>query len=178
MIGVQDFFGVYDWTFEYIQDHYGEDALHEYWGKYIAFHSQKHAFDLIREKGIEGMIEYWGHTLAEEEAGYRFERGENSLFSDMFDCPAKRWLREHGRGVFADYCDHCQGWVEPMLEAAGFRSDHEHDHHGHCWSARWPDTPEGRKASDEAWEQNRRRFREQYPDTMQDVHSYRWGERL
>ena len=178
MIGVQDFFGVYDWTFKYIQDNYGEDALHEYWGTYIAFHSQKHAYDLIREKGIQGMLEYWGHTLDAEEAGYRFERGENSFFNDMFDCPAHRWLREHDKHEYEDYSDHCMGWVQPVLEAAGFRADHEHDHDDHCWWMIWPDTPEGKKASEEAWEENQRNFREQYPDSTQHVHSYHWGKRL
>ncbi len=178
MIGVQDFFGVYDWTFRYIADNWGEAALHHYWGTYIAFHSQEHAYDLIREKGIEGMMQYWGHTLTEEEAGYRFERGENFLRTEMFDCPAKRWLREHDSHEYHDYCAHCYGWVEPMLEAAGFRSDHEHDHHGHCWSTKWPDTAEGQKASERAWDENRRRFREQYPDTTGNVHSYHWGRKV
>ena len=71
MIGVQDFIGYYDFTFEYLRrNHGGDPAVEEYWAQTIAFNSQAHAVKLIEEKGFEGMAEYWGHTLVSEKAGF------------------------------------------------------------------------------------------------------------
>lgn len=133
MLGVQDFIGTYDWTFEYLRRTYGEDTLREYWGKCIAFDSQQHAVKLITEKGFAGMEEYWGHTLAMEEAGYVATRSEGCYRIDMHRCPSKGFLLEHGLGAYADYCEHCMGWIKPVMDRAGFVLDHVHNHQGQCW---------------------------------------------
>jgi hypothetical protein len=133
MIGVQDFNGHYDWTFEYIRRTFGEDALARYWAEAIAFDSQAHAFDLMREKGFDGMQEYWGHTLTQEEAGYAITRTDDVFRIDMHECPSKGYLLEHGLEAYHDYCTHCIGWIEPVAERAGFTVDHEHNHCGQCW---------------------------------------------
>ena len=39
MIGVQDFCGHYEWTFKYIEETYGKEALEKYWSEAIAFDS-------------------------------------------------------------------------------------------------------------------------------------------
>lgn len=133
MIGVQDFCGHYDWTFQYLLETYGEETLEAYWAEAIAFDSQRHAYDLIREKGFEGMEEYWGHTLELEEAGYALTRTENLFRIDMHRCPSKGFLLEHGLEAHSDYCSHCMGWIAPVAQKAGFTIDHEHNHRGQCW---------------------------------------------
>jgi len=137
MLGVQDFIGYYDWTFEYVRRKYGEEALREYWGKAIAFDSQQHALRRFKEKGLDGMYEYWSHTLEMEKAGYTMTRGENYLRTDMFACPSKGFLIKHGLEAYHDYCEHCTGWVIPLMEKVGFLVDHEHNHAGQCWSERY-----------------------------------------
>ncbi|MBM3289628.1 MAG: hypothetical protein FJY92_05705 [Candidatus Hydrogenedentes bacterium] len=133
MIGVQDFCGHYDWTFEYIRRTFGEDALQRYWAEAIAFDSQSHAFDLIARKGFEGMAEYWGHTLTQEEAGYAIARTEDAFRIDMHECPSKGFLIQNGLEAYHDYCAHCMGWIAPVAQRAGFTIDHEHNHCGQCW---------------------------------------------
>ncbi|MBI4557290.1 MAG: hypothetical protein HY706_06885 [Candidatus Hydrogenedentes bacterium] len=133
MIGVQDFNGHYDWTFEYIRRTFGEKALREYWSEAISFDSQRHAFELMRDKGFVGMDEYWAHTLTQEEAGYSLTRTEDVFRIDMHDCPSKGYLIEHGLAAYEDYCEHCMGWIGPLAQAAGFTVDHEHNHCGQCW---------------------------------------------
>lgn len=133
MIGVQDFCGHYDWTFEYLRRTYGEEAVQRYWRECIAFDSQRHALDLMREKGFDGMEEYWGYTLTQEEAGYAITRTEGTFRIDMHACPSKGFLMEHGLEAYHDYCAHCMGWIGPVAEAAGFTIDHEHNHCGQCW---------------------------------------------
>lgn len=133
MIGVQDFIGYYDWTFEYLRRTYGEEAVHDYWLRAISLDSQRHARELIEAKGFEGMHEYWAHTLEEEEAGYTFDEGEDYFRIDMFDCPSKGFLIKRDQAEFHDYCDHCMGWVKPLMDDAGFETHSEHNHHGQCW---------------------------------------------
>jgi len=133
VLGVQDFIGYYDWTFEFLRRNYGEQAVKEYWGKCIAFDSQQHARQLILEKGFDGMEEYWHHTLEMEEAGYTIQRGEDFFRIDMFACPSKGFLIAHGLEAYHDYCDHCVGWIGPIMQEAGFLINYEHNHAGQCW---------------------------------------------
>lgn len=89
MIGVQDFIRYYDWTFEFLRSQYGEAALQQYWAENIAFNSQNHANVLIQEKGLQGMAEYWGHTLDSEAAGFRAELKQDYYRIDMYECPRR-----------------------------------------------------------------------------------------
>jgi hypothetical protein len=159
MLGVQDFIGYYDWTFEYLRRKYGEDALRQYW-RSIGFDSQRHARRLFLEKGFDGMYEYWAHTLEMEEAGYTFDRGEDHFRIDMFDCPSKGQLVKRGLQAYHDYCEHCMGWIKAVMDEAGFLIDHEHNHAGQCWwemhrVAEWKDrtSPPPLRGANDVWNQ-------------------------
>lgn len=133
MLGVYDFCGHYEWTFAWLARRGGTPLLHEYWDTAIHQDSQCHAAALIRSKGIAGMMEYWGHSLTQEAAGYNTSATENVFRLDLHQCPSKGFLLRNGLEQFSDYCDHCIGWIGPLLERAGFVVDHEHNHHGQCW---------------------------------------------
>ena len=128
MLGVQDFIGYYDWTFEYLRRKYGEQAVRDYWGK-----PNPLLIHLFQEKGFDGMYEYWFHTLEMEEAGYTFDRSEDRFRIDMFDCPSKGYLIRHKLEAYHDYCEHCMGWIRPLMATTGFIIDHEHNHAGQCY---------------------------------------------
>lgn len=133
MIGVYDFCGHYEWTFEWLRRLGGDDLVHSYWKDAIGGDSQRHAATLIRDQGFEGMKLYWGHTLQEEGAGYRTFAAETVFRIDMWDCPSKGFLIRNGLEQYRDYCDHCIGWIGPLLDDSGFTVDHEHNHCGQCW---------------------------------------------
>lgn len=133
MIGVYDFCGHYEWTFAWLEKAGGEDLLKQYWDEAIHRDSQRHASELILGKGIEGMKEYWGHTLAHEAAGYTTAATETVFRIDIHECPSKGFLIRNKLQQHGDYCDHCIGWIGPMLKRAGFTIDHEHNHCGQCW---------------------------------------------
>lgn len=135
MLGCYDFCAHYEWTFAWLEQRGGKELLHAYWAEAIGGDSQKHAAKLIRDKGLAGMAEYWGHTLSEEspEQGYAITAGSDYFRIDMHDCPSKGFLLHNGLQQYADYCDHCIGWIAPVLEQAGFVTDHEHNHRGQCW---------------------------------------------
>lgn len=52
---------------------------------------------------------------------------------DMHACPSKGFLIRNGLVQHRDYCDHCMGWIGPVMQQAGFVIDHEHNHRGQCW---------------------------------------------
>jgi hypothetical protein len=133
MIGCYDFCGHYEWTFEWLRLRGGDGLVLRYWDECIARDSQTHASDLIKSKGFKGMEEYWGHTLAEEAAGYVATKGEGVYKVDMFACPSKGFLTRNHLEQYRDYCDHCIGWIGPVLKEAGFHVHHEHNHGGQCW---------------------------------------------
>jgi hypothetical protein len=133
MIGCYDFCGHYDWTFEWLRRRGGEPLVLQFWEEAIGGNSQRHAAELIRAEGFEGMRKYWQHTLEEEAAGYTFTSNENAVRIDMHECPSKGFLLRNGIGSFGDYCDHCMGWIGPLMQKAGFVIDHEHNHCGQCW---------------------------------------------
>ena len=75
-----------------------------------------------------------------EEAGYTFDRGEDYFRIDMFACPSKGHLIQHGLAAYHDYCEHCMGWIKPVMDDAGFVINHEHNHAGQCyWEMRRAD---------------------------------------
>jgi hypothetical protein len=68
-----------------------------------------------------------------EEAGYTLEKTDDYFRIDMFDCPSKGYLIRHELEAYHDYCEHCMGWIGPLLDASGFAVDHEHNHQGQCY---------------------------------------------
>jgi len=140
MIGCSEFCGYYDWTFEWLRRNYGEDAVMRYWTEAISIDSQRHARELIIPKGIAGMVEYWDHTLEEEQAGYTttHDLAKGYYRTDMFACPSLGYNLERGFSYYHDYCQHCMGWIASVLAEAGFVIHHAHNHCGQCYWEMWP----------------------------------------
>ena len=133
MLGCYDFCAHYEWTFEWLRREGGHPLVRRYWEEAIAGDSQRHAAELIIGKGFAGMKEYWAHTLSEEAAGYTFTEKPGVFRSDMHECPSKGFLLRNNLQAYGDYCDHCMGWVGPVMKKAGFVIHHEHNHCGQCW---------------------------------------------
>lgn len=133
MIGCYDFCGHYEWTFAWLEKQGGIELLCEYWDDGIGRDSQIHARALIVRDGIAGMKKYWQHTLEEEAAGCAIASDDKRFRIDMTECPSKGFLIRNNLRQFSDYCDHCIGWIGPMMKDAGYVVDHEHNHCGQCW---------------------------------------------
>lgn len=133
MIGIYDFCGHYEWSFQWLQEQGGHELVRNYWHEAIYEDSQRHATDLIVAKGFEGMKEYWGHTLAEEGGDWTTTAQDDVFRIDMHACPSKGFLIQNGLQQYPDYCDHCMGWIGPLMKEAGFVINHAHNHCGQCW---------------------------------------------
>ncbi len=134
MLGCYDFCGHYDWTFRWIRQRGGQEALLDYWREAIMGDSQVHAATTIAAKGLAGMAEYWGHTLAEEapSGGYQAGVQGDRFVIEMTDCPSRGFLLRNGIEFSGDYCNHCIGWIGPMMQSAGYGVRHAHNHQGQC----------------------------------------------
>jgi hypothetical protein len=133
MIGCYDFCGHYEWTFEWLRQQGGHELVLDHWEQAIYGDSQIHATRLILDQGFAGMKEYWGHALEHEAAGYQATEAPGVYRIDMHECPSKGFLIKNGLVQYHDYCDHCMGWIGPLMRDAGFVIDHEHNHAGQCW---------------------------------------------
>lgn len=143
MIGVYDFCGHYEWTFDWLEKLGGHELVRAYWDEAIREDSQRHAMALIMKSGLDGMEEYWGYTLGEEGGEWEVTKTDAVFRIDMHHCPSKGFLLRNGLEQYPDYCDHCMGWIGPLMREAGFVVDHEHNHCGQCW---W----EMRRATDQS----------------------------
>lgn len=133
MMGCYDFCGHYEWTFEWLRQQGGHELVRAYWDEAIHRDSQRHARKLILSGGFEGMKQYWGPTLEDEGAVCRNTITPEVFRIDMHECPSKGFLLRNGLEQYSDYCDHCMGWIGPLMREAGFAIDHEHNHRGQCW---------------------------------------------
>ena len=131
MIGSYDFCGHYEWTFGWLEHMGGHPLVREFWKDSIDPVTR----ELIRSEGIAGMAKYWGHTLTEESPslGFAITERRDVFRLDIHDCPSRGFLVRNDLKNYRDYCDHCMGWIGPMLRDCGFVVDHEHNHCGQCW---------------------------------------------
>jgi hypothetical protein len=144
MIGCYDFCGHYEWTFAWMQQQGGHEAVRAFWDEAIHRDSQRHAARLIAEQGIEGMKQYWGVTLEDEGGTHHCTATAEVFRIDMHECPSKGFLLRNGLEQYRDYCDHCMGWIGPLMKEAGYVIDHEHNHCGQCWWEMRAASAEGR----------------------------------
>lgn len=162
MLGCYDFCGHYDWTFRWLEEEGGKQFLLQYWDEAIREDSQEHAATLIEDLGFQGMVEYWGETLAEEapKGGFNTKKTKNTFWIEMTDCPSRGFLVRNEIDFSGDYCDHCIGWIGPLMKKAGYTIDHDHNHQGQCWwefkkaeqsNQDFPDNQEKRQELTQAW---------------------------
>jgi hypothetical protein len=136
MLGCHDFNGYYEWTFHFLRQTYGEEALNRYWAEAIASDSQQHYVAMGREQGLRGLYQAWAKTGVEEKCDWEvtLDEDKNVLRLDMYNCPSKGFLLNHDLNADEDYCDHCIGWIGPALVQIGAEvATHEHNHCGQCW---------------------------------------------
>ena len=147
MLGCHEFCGYYEWTFHYVRRQWGLQAVARLWAEAIGRDSQRHYADAGRESGLRGLYRTWVKTGEDEVCDWTFtlDEGRNILRWDMRQCPSKGFLIKHDLNADEDYCDHCMGWMVPLLNEIGVEvREHEHNHLGQCWGTmKMRDLPSG-----------------------------------
>lgn len=118
-VGHADFYFAVNATFRFILKHHGQDALRKYW-RDIGATYYKPVSERWRERGSVGVADYW-RAFFKGEPGAEVEVIESAgeVRLEVKTCPAIRHLREHGREIVPEFCQHCYFVNEAMAEAAG-----------------------------------------------------------
>ena len=120
MISCTEFIMAYNELFKFLEEHYGKEAVTDFWIG-ISDNFLDNLRKLVVEKGIQGMKEYWTHTLGEEGAKYKMSTTEDEFIINMYECPSVGILRKN-RHIkrYPDYCKHCDILYRRVIEKYGF----------------------------------------------------------
>ncbi len=126
MISCTEFILAYNELFKFLEEHHGPEAVERFWIE-ISDHFLWNLRQLVDEKGIQGMKEYWMHTLTEEGARYEMKTTEDTFVIDMLECPSVGILRRATHiGRYPDYCKHCDILYRRIIEEYGFQYNIEY----------------------------------------------------
>jgi len=107
----------YNEVFKYL-DRRGGGALEKYYLE-ISRHQELHCLELFREKGLQGVHDYYVHIIREENCDCGLELTEDCLHLSMRGCPSLGKVLDNDAAPSAKYCDHCPGWCLPLYAKAG-----------------------------------------------------------
>jgi len=123
MIPSDHFVRYYNEVFKALEDR-GHEHLQAYWRE-IGELQKKELAESFRRGGLRACHDYWARILKEENCV-----GNLTLTDDYFEfrmdvCPSLSKALDNDAGAFQFYCDHCMGWVEPLMQAAGLHPVHD-----------------------------------------------------
>ena len=117
MIPSDHFVRFYNEVFKALQEK-GHGHVERYWRELGRLQGAELA-EAFREGGIKACHEYWSRIRDEENC-----RATLTLTDDYFEfrmdrCPSLSKVLDNDASPCDIYCDHCMGWIEPVMEAAG-----------------------------------------------------------
>ncbi len=118
MIPSDHFVRFYNEVFKFL-DRKGGDHLQNYWLE-ISRHQERHCLELFKTKGLQGMYEYWEHIRIEENCDMEITMHDGWIEFYMKKCPSLTKAIDNDAEPCEKYCDHCPGWVGPLMKKAGF----------------------------------------------------------
>lgn len=96
----------------------GRRNLVEYWHELGRLQCIELA-DRFKAGGIQAAHDYWQRIIKEENCEAEIVRGDGYIEFRMRRCPSLSKVLDNDAEPFELYCDHCMGWVEPVMEKAG-----------------------------------------------------------
>ncbi|OQA87333.1 MAG: hypothetical protein BWY31_00873 [Lentisphaerae bacterium ADurb.Bin242] len=116
MIPSDHFVRFYNEVFQFLDE---KGGLEEYYRE-ISRHQELHCLKIFTENGLQGMYDYWEHIRIEENCDMEMELGRNKLALHMRKCPSLSKVLDNDAAPCEKYCDHCPGWVLPLLAKCGY----------------------------------------------------------
>ena len=118
MISCKDFIPVYSEIFCYLESHFGQQEVDNYWDAIFKVNAALKSPLLVclEAEGLKGCFTYWNGTLNEEAASFSMYLNEKRGFFiiDMHRCPSKGRLvdlqAQIGLKPYPHYCLHCDGY--------------------------------------------------------------------
>ena len=118
MIPSDHFVRFYNETFKFLAEH-SEDALRNFW---LAISDLQESLvgELFREKGFYGMKEYYDRIIEEENLKAECFADDEHFEFRMYECASLRKAKDNDAGQMPRYCDHCPGWINPLMKRLGY----------------------------------------------------------
>lgn len=70
--------------------------------------------------GYEGLYAYWDHIRKEENCDMDMQVFDDYFELRMNKCPSLSKNLDNDAGLSLNYCEHCAGWINPVLTKHGF----------------------------------------------------------
>jgi YhcH/YjgK/YiaL family protein len=120
MLPSDQFVLFYNEIFKFLEQQ-GSDALRKYYDR-IAKRQEDFCLKQFQEMGLKGMYDYWERIRIEEncDSWRRFAADGSYLEGGQNVCPSLSKVLESETGPCRVYCDHCPGWVLPVMTKAGY----------------------------------------------------------
>jgi hypothetical protein len=118
MLPSDHFVRMYNELFKMLAERSQED-LREYWLAISALQTTIVGPE-FREKGFQGMYDYWDRIRIEENCDMDLEITEDYFEIRMNVCPSLSKNLDNDAGQCTQYCDHCAGWINPVIKNAGY----------------------------------------------------------
>lgn len=120
MIPSDHFVRYYNEVFKALEE-LGHEHLVAYWRRLGELQTKELA-PRFREGGLRACYEYWLRIRDEENC-----EGELTLTDDYFEfrmnrCPSLSKVLDSDASPCQFYCDHCMGWIQPVMEASGLHA--------------------------------------------------------
>ncbi len=97
----------------------GHEELQKYWME-ISRLQETILGPYIERAGLKGMYEYWDRIRIEENCDAELTLTEDYFEFKMNKCPSLTKAMDNDADVFEYYCDHCAGWIEPIMKKYGY----------------------------------------------------------
>jgi len=96
----------------------GRRCLTDYWRE-IGRLQKRELAARFRRGGVAAAREYWQRIIREENCRARIVKRPGGFEFRMRRCPSLSKALDNDATPFGLYCDHCMGWIEPVMKAAG-----------------------------------------------------------
>ena len=132
MIPSDHFVRFYNEVFKAL-DARGHECLVAYWRELGRLQGIELA-DRFREGGLKAALAYWKRIVIEENCEASLEDHGDYFEFRMTHCPSLSKVLDNDATPSHFYCDHCMGWVEPVMKASGLYAvmDMESRTEPHC----------------------------------------------
>ena len=117
MIPSDHFVRFYNEVFKALEER-GHDRLLAYWRELGRLQTIELA-ERFRKGGLQAAADYWQRILHEENCVGRLTLTDDYFEFRMDRCPSLSKVLDNDATPSPLYCDHCMGWIQPVMDAAG-----------------------------------------------------------
>ncbi len=118
MIPSDHFVRYYNEVFKFLDKQPG-DELTKYWLA-VSKLQEKFCLEQFQNNGLKGMYDYWERIRIEENCDMTLKLNEDFFGLTMHCCPSLSKVLDNDATPCEKYCDHCIGWVGPLLRKCGY----------------------------------------------------------